>query len=355
MKFHSFNKSKNMRVFSIVLFALVLVSCVRSNKKLDLKELGELKELKVADSLSLFLGLPTTIKLFDNKLFIIDLFDEKESVKIYDLGKNKILFSFAKKGEGPYEYLHVSDVDVYKDLKGRIKINIYDPVSSKLGIYDYDSLMVMNSSYIPMIISSSNKDVQFHEMFKINGGYLATGLTIKGKYTLLSDSLKIVGYFGKYRPKPMEGIPDMSHLIANYGKSVLSDNRETLIEIIYNASVLSCYDIKHKEITKRWESVIHELDYRMDGEMIINNAVMGYLSACICNNKIYALYSGEPDNLNTVATYGKEIHVYDYEGHIINRYSISRPSFALCVDEKMKKIYVLSHIPEPNIIIYDIS
>lgn len=338
-----------MRTFSFILLVLILVSCNHSSKIVNIKE------LQAVDSLSLYLGLPTTIKLFENKLFIVDMFDENESVKIYDIEQKKLIFSFAKKGEGPCEYLHISDVDVYQDVKGQLKINIYDPVSSKLGIYDYDSLLTMKNKYIPTTIISPNKDVRFHEILKIDGGYLAAGMTMEGKYTILSDSLKILGYFGKYRAKPIDNIPDMSHLIANYGKTILSNNRNLLIEIIYNASVLSCYDVKQGQVIQRWEHIIHDLDYEMDGKRVVNKAPMGYLSASICDKYIYALYSGELENKDALATYGKEIHVYDYEGNIIDKYSVSKSSFALCVNDKAQKIYVLSHVPEPNITIYDIN
>lgn len=355
LKFHPYKLKLNMRILIVVLFALVLVSCGGSKKKMGLNENCKLKKLTCVDSLTTFLGLPTTIKLFDDKLFIVDMFDEKEIVKIVDLKNNQVLYSFAKKGEGPYEYLHINDIDFFKDSIGRVKLNIYDPVSSKLGTYDYDSLLIMKNEYIPSFIYSINKGVRMHEMFKVNEGYIATGLTVEGKYTFLSDSLKIKGYFGNYRPKPMESIPDMSHILANYGKSVLSYDKDILVEIIYNACVLSCYDINNQGLSKRWENVIHDLDYRMDGESIVNNAEMGYLSACICNKNIYALYSGAPDNLNAVATYGNEIHVYDLNGNIIDRLNISKPAFAIAVDEFSKKIYVLSHIPEPNITVFNID
>lgn len=345
-----------MRVLVILIVILTLASCAQSNKKVDLYKSVKLEELSEVDSLNLFLGLPTTIKLFDNKLFIVDMFDENKSVKVYDVKKKGVILSFAQKGEGPYEYLHISDVDIYEDNLGEVKVDIYDPVSSKIGSYDYDSLLIMKDNYIPKMITSLNNNVRFHEIHKIKDGYLATGLTLEGKYTFLSDSLKVNGYSGKYRSKPMNGsIPEMSHIIANYGKSVLSENRELLVEIIYNASVLSCYDIKHQEISQRWEYNIHDLDYRMDGKSIVNNVVMGYLSACICDKYIYALYSGEPDNLEAVATYGKEIHVFDLNGHLVNRLSISKPAFALAVDGVSKKIYILSHVPEPSITVYYIG
>ena len=59
------------------MLALAVVSCGQSNnKKVDLEKIAQFGDLTEIDSLSLFLGLPTTIKLFDNKLFIVDMFDE---------------------------------------------------------------------------------------------------------------------------------------------------------------------------------------------------------------------------------------------------------------------------------------
>lgn len=232
-------------------------------------------------------------------------------------------------------------------------IDLFDPTTQKLYVYDYDSVSWMKKDYIPESYHlSNNSDVNYHELLKIDDGYVSTGMTEKYKYTILSDSFQCVNTFGKYRKKPSDGVPDMLHVIANYGKSFVSDNRRYLAEIVYNASVLSFYDLKKKE--KLWEYCIGDLDYVLDGESLIYKSVVGYLSASVTDKYIYALYSGEKENEDSIATYGNMIHIFSYDGELVGKYRLSKSAFSISVDDDNRKLYVLSHEPEPKIYIYDL-
>ena len=71
--------------------------------------------------------------------------------------------------------------------------------------------------------------------YKIENGYVATGKIETNKYVHLSDSLKIIGCFGDYRPKANRAAPNVLHRQANYGKTELSLDKKKLVEIIYNS------------------------------------------------------------------------------------------------------------------------
>ena len=81
---------------------------------------------------------------------------------------------------------------------------------------------------------------------------------------------------------------------------------------------------------------------------------MGYLSASFGDNQIYALYSGEYDSQDEIASYGKEIHIFNYNGELKKKVIIDIPAFQLDVDEKSETLYILSHLPEPIIRKYNL-
>lgn len=330
----------NNKFLSIVIF----FSCTDNNE--------EVKTVSPSDSISAFLNLPTSIELFGDKLFVVDPFDKEGMVKVIDLKTKDICFQFAPKGEGPNELLHVGSMDIYRDVKNNMIINLFDPTTQRLYIYNYDSLSIMRNKYTPEVHNLSDSDVSFHELLKIDNGYVTTGKAEKYKYIILSDSFQVIDQFGMYRKKPSDDIPDMLHAIANYGKSFISGNRYFLAEIIYNAPVLSFYDLKKKE--KLWEYCLGDLDYRIDGESIIYKSVVGYLSISLTDKYIYALYSGEKDKEDDIATYGKMIHIFNYDGELVNKYQLSISAFSISVDYENKKLYALSHQPEPKIYIYDL-
>ena len=240
----------------------------------------------------------------------------------------------------------------YENADHRTKIGLFDAARQRLAVYEFDSLQALQSTYHPRFYHLTTDDIgnRLSELFKLRNRYIATGKTEKYKYTLLSDSLQMTGSFGTYQPKPAEAIPDMQHVIANYGNSTLSDDRKYLVEVIYNAGVLTFYDLEARQ--KLWEYCINELNYTVKGNSIINIGVMGYLSASIADGRIYALYVGEKENPDEMATYGKELHVFDYSGKLLGKYNLQTPVFAICAAPAQSKLYALSHIPEPNIYIY---
>lgn len=69
---------------------------------------------------------------------------------------------------------------------------------------------------------------------------------------------------------------------------------------------------------------------------------------------IYALYSGEKDKEDSIATYGNTIHIFSYDGELVGKYRLSKSAFSISVDDNNRKLYVLSHEPEPKIYIYDL-
>lgn len=273
---------KNILIIITSFFLLsFFFSCTDNNE--------EVKTVSPSDSISAFLNLPTSIELFGDKLFVVDPFDKEGMVKVIDLKTKDICFQFAPKGEGPNELLHVGSMDIYRDVKNNMIINLFDPTTQRLYIYNYDSLSIMRNKYTPEVHNLSDSDVSFHELLKIDNGYVTTGKAEKYKYIILSDSFQVIDQFGMYRKKPSDDIPDMLHAIANYGKSFISGNRYFLAEIIYNAPVLSFYDLKKKE--KLWEYCLGDLDYRIDGESIIYKSVVGYLSISLTDKYIYAFIS----------------------------------------------------------------
>ena len=312
-------------------------------------------EIKVKDSLDIFLGLPTNIQCHDNKVFIVDLFGEDGIVTIYDLKKKKDLLSFGMRGNGPYEYLHISNIDIYTGKDHCSKLTLFDPHKKRLSIYDIDSLLLFPKVYIPQI-KKVQTEISLHELRSIKEGFIATGRTPMGKYIILNDTLGVEKIAGNYRPKPFENIPDMKHITANYGKSVLSADRNCLLEIVYNASVLSFYQISDGQLDKQWESNLIELDYELKGNSIINRQPTGYISASIASDKIYALYSGEEEDPESseIAPYGREIHVYDLKGEMLSKIELDNSFFAISIDEENKFIYGISHDPTPRVFVYSI-
>ena len=330
-------------------FVIMMYSCDSSHK---LKE--NFTFLVPSDSLCNIIGIPTVMKLFDEKLFVVDMFNGDSLITVFDIKTKKKLISFGQRGSGPNEFLHINSVDFKRNSDNEIEIFVFDPIQQKYFLYNYNGLLEGDSCQV-FNVNIGKSVPNLHELYKIDGGYIATGKMEENKYVLLSDSLEVVKYIGDYRPKPANTISNVLHRQANNGKTELSLDKKMMAEIVFNASALSLYDIESDYIEKKWEFIIKELDYDVVDGVIVNKSLVGYLSASVGNNHVYALYSGKPENMDEIATYGNEVHVFDLDGKLVDRIRFSKDAYLIQVDEKKGKIYSLCHVPETIVLVYDYS
>lgn len=296
------------------------------------------------------LQLPTIMQIYGDYLAVADLFSEGKIMKLYDLSSGKIVSEFGVKGEGPGEFLHVSSLDFSME-DGQLMLHVLDPVRSLLTTYRVSELEkgIADGN----IRKVSDGGLRLTELYRTDGGYLATGIFTQGKYALFDDSLRFCGYEGAYLVNE-QGVQDsVRHAIANNGTLAFSKDKRECTEIIYMASVLNFNRMDGNHATRQSEYVIKPLNYRLDGESIVNNEVDGYLSGSYGRSHIYALYVGVPES-DDIATYGSTIHVFSRDGVLEKRMELDRSAFRICVDEDESTLYVLSHDPDAGIWKYSI-
>ena len=342
---------KKQILYMIFIF-LCGFSCTQKGNDKD----ASLDYILPTDSLSVFLGIPVYSEFFDNKLFVFDIFGEDGFVKVIDMQKDSTLFSIAKRGSGPNEYLHVSNIDIYKE-RDSVFVALLDPVQKKYYKYLYEDLMTMQDKTLPNKKIDVETGVLLTNMLNVSPScFLASGLTEKGKFISLDKDLKEIGVYGKYRPKPNSSIPDIVHARANLGKIFISPDKKTIGSIINNAGVLEVYKINDNIPYLSNEYIIDDIDYKMDGSNILNEKI-GYLSGTMSDRFIYVLYSGEKEDRNSdaIATYGHEVHIFNYDGDLLKKIDIQRSAFDISIDGDNNILYVVSHVPESTIYIYKLD
>jgi hypothetical protein len=334
----------------IASFALLLWgSCSTSRKEISIE-----KKMPT-DSLSVFLGMPIAMNLHDEKLFVVDFYGEDGMLKVIDVRLDSSLFSIAKRGEGPNEYLSISNIDIFME-SDQVMLALFDPSTKKYRQYSYEDLLANKSETLPFTNRAVKSDSFITEFFKIDSTYISTGVFDVVKFALYDDSLTFVKNACTYRPKPSPSIPDRIHAMANHGTSALSPDRKIIGNVVYIAGVINVFDVNKQAITPLWDYVIKEIDYSIEANnRIVNNQVYGYLSLSITDKYVFALYSGRNDNPNESTSYGNEIHLFDYQGNLLKKIDIQRDLLRICMDEKGKKMYAITHSPEPKILIYDMS
>ncbi len=336
-----------MKKYTLFITLFIFLNSCQSSKKQE-----EIIELFDGKTLNIELGLPTSASLYSNYLFVNDFYGDSGLVKIIDIQKEEIINSFAVKGEGPNEFLTVANIDYAPSLSQNFYV--FDQAANKLKVFNFDSL-VYNKQKNPQAVININENLRFYEVAKSKQGFIATGIIENKKFALLNDSMHVRKWAGSYCSKPSKSIPDITHAMANYGKFYITDDRKWLVNIIYAAGIITCYQINENgDLSLVWEKILNEMNYKLEGSSYRNLGTMGYLSVSFTKKHIYALYSGQEENNDEIATYGKEIHVFDYEGHIIKKYLLDTPALNICVTENDKYIYSIVHKPESGIIQYEL-
>lgn len=330
----------------LITLTIFFTSC--TNRQAEYKE----TDIYAVDSVNVFLGLPTGMEFYKNNLLITDLFDDKSNImKVVDVSKKSLLFTVFTKGQGPNEFNTISSVNIFNNKEKQI-LSVYDLSTRKAREYYLDSLL--NGIITPFNQCNSSFVEPIESLFKVDNGYIATGYFPDGKLAILDDSLKLVNYTGSYRAKSNEAETDFLHCQANSGPSCITDDRKNIIVATYFAGVIEMYSIENGNVKKTWENVLYDLDYIATGNgMFQNKNPMGFMSLDVTKNYIYALYSGEKEELDDIATYGGYVYKLDLNGKIIAKYKLDRKAFAIRIHNN--KLYSLVHTPEPNILVYDID
>lgn len=299
----------------------------------------------LSDSISIFLGLPESMTLVDEKLLINDFAGIDGFIQVYDLKNKKTLSPFAKRGDGPNEFLSVSNIDSYY-RNDSLFVGLFDGNYRKYTAYYRDNFTT------PLFCKGVLIDYTVNELHRIKDGYIATGIFPQGKFAFLDDSFNVLKFAGEYRPnKEQVATDNLMHARANLGTSVLSKEKDVLVNILHKAGVVEAYQLEKDSIFKIWEYVIEDLNYSVSDANIYNETVEGFISVKTTEENIFALYSGEIDAPHKTAIYGKTIFKFDYEGNLVELLYLDREAidFAIQGDQ----LYSLTHLPEPTILIYD--
>lgn len=310
----------------------------------------EINKLSARDSITIDMTLPTIMELHKNNLLIGDVLTDGEICTLYNIDKKQIIAKFGTKGHGNEEFMHLSSLQ-FSEENDTLYSYAYDPVNKIMRKYDLSGSSVRQVNKI-----KDNGNVPFTQLLKIKNGFLATGCFAEGKFAMLDDSLKgVIKYEGDYLQNQSGDGDVLKNAVANHGVTVISSDKKHLTSIVYMASEIRFYDIVGNQLNKVGQHMIRPLNYECNGDAIVNKDVMGYLSATYGKQSVFALYSGLPEAKEGYATYGSEIHVFDFEGKLKTKYQIEHPALVICVDENEKHLYAMTHEPKPTIYIYDLN
>lgn len=284
------------------------------------------------------LQMPLAIVCSDGMLIASDLFDNTGMVKLFDTKTGKEVAQVAPKGGSKSEVLEVSDFEV-QTVGDRTFLALYD--LEKGRVMEYDLAVIRRDGKQVPTVSEIKSDNRYCGLRKLSKGYAALGLFEDYKFELLDDSLKTVSSYGDYLSNENGTTDKMVNDTANFGRSEVSPNKALLVNIAYAAGVVRFYDVEGNKLAHKKDFVVAPLKYEIDGSSYKNLGNMGFLSVAISNKYVYALYSGEKENLDVPIPLGSHVYQFDYSGNLQTIYGLDAPTHAIAVDKENDTLYTL--------------
>lgn len=329
-------------IFIIILFA----SCIPA------KDTTEMKEWLPSDSLNVEIGSPTLIKKVGNVLFVNYSFSDNCCIDAIDIANDSILYSFATKGQGADEFLQIASMDVHR-LDGKWFLSLFDNMKRECVVYSIDSLNYYKGKCLPIRKLKLPMTSRYLEIYRLKDFYIATGRTAH-KYTILDvDSLHRINTCTDYLVGNKADKDSMTVSKANYGRQYPSETGDKLLSVVYMSGTLTQYETIVDSVQKSWEYTSSDFEYRKDGNSVYQQSPMGYLAADFMGNIVLGLYSGEEKTSGS--NYGREFHLLNKEGRLLEKYRILSNLYNFCIDLENSLIYGIAYNPDPKILVYDMD
>lgn len=333
-----------MKYTIIIIF--LFVACVPT------KETTEVKEWLPSDSLAVEIGSPTLIKKAGEVLFVNYSFSDDCCIDAIDIANDSILYSFAAKGQGANEFLQIASMDVYR-LDNRWFLSLFDNMKREYVVYSVDSLNYYKGKCLPVRKSKLPKASRYLEIYKLKDFYIATGRTAR-KYSILGiDNLHYMNTCTDYLVGNKVDKDSMTISKANYGRQYPSEAGDKILNVVYMSGTLTQYKAAADSLQKTWEYTSSDFEYSKKDNSVYQQSPMGYMAAGFMENTVWGLYSGEKKT--SEANYGREFHLFDEEGRLLEKYRIFSNLYNFCIDSANHLIYGIAYNPDPQILVYDMD
>lgn len=315
---------------------------VNLNKLNEPEKVKQLKSSVIVDKQNL--NLITEFEIIDKYIIAIDRKSEK-AVKIFDIKTGKLVKMFGRKGQGPSEFVGVSDI--IRDPNDKIMFWVFD---YKVRLIKKFSLKnIFNDNYKPIKIIKLSYGMPLQIIITKNNHIYATAITAKGRILEYDEKGKLIRRIGKIPVKFENKGFAKQHSQGFLGRIICKKN-ELFLATLYG-SLIERYDIKTGELLNTYygpELFFPEYDIVPVGRYytITDNkkSRFGYLDINYNNTKdeIFLLYSGISsfkrkgfDNESLPRT----VYVMNNSGDLIEKLSLDRGVNKIKVSEDCSTIY----------------
>jgi len=329
---------KNSAVIWIGVVGLMVLFAACSEKGKDnvsyssFPKTERLSVMKVDSVNDVYMRYPLRIRKSDSCLYVLDLLSTEYACHVFAYPTMKYKYSFAKKGNGPGEFLRVDDIRLNARSN---ECWALDPNRSRISCFRTNSpdslykVVDLDTGLVRTLDFTFYNDTQF----------IVPDYTGTHRFDILSSTGKTLESYGQIPLKEKDAnISD-----AAYGqawRSFVSFNPENgvLAMATQMGEVIELYSLPSGKLISviSGKSGPPRFNY-IQGNMI-PTGIMGYTDVFVGKENVYAIFEGQTfkDIISKKFTKdgGDRIYVFDLKGNPVKEYVLDRYISGFCVDEK---------------------
>ena len=301
------------------------------------------------------LAMPIQIAMLGGRIVLADGF-ASHPIHVLD-ADGRYLSGLGRRGEGPGEFR-------WPRILGLAPAQgwfwVYDAELARATFVDPDRWMA-GATPDPATVSLRGPAFIGSVARKPGGGFLATGFFAGGRLGHYAESGVFEGTSGPLPPSRSDAPPEvLQHAWRGQLKADPSGTRFVLAN--RHAGRLEVYSVEGR-LQRRIHGPLDfaprfEVARGANGPSLATGGDLrfGYLDVSASESRIYGLFSGRTRSGHPEdATYGREVHVFDWEGRLRSIQRLDADVFAITVDPGRGRLLAVSHIPEPSILWYPLA
>ncbi len=300
------------------------------------------------------LAMPTQIAVANDRIALVDGFAESP-IHVLDAAGH-YLAGFGRAGEGPGEFEGPRALEPTVDGAG---FWVFDAALSRLTLVEPDRWESIPASE-RVTVSVHGPALVTNLVRRGDDGFLAAGFFGEGRLGHFTADGEYEGASGAIPTSDIEAPPAV--LQHAYRGNLKADPAGTrLVFANRHAGFLEVFSPKG-ELLRRIEGPFAfepvfgvKAGERGPSLATGDDLRFGYVDVATTNDRIYALFSGRTRAGHPgEAVYGREVHVFDWDGTLRSVIHLDADAMAIAVDSRRSRLLAVRHLPTPAVLSYEL-
>jgi len=291
--------------------------------------------------------------------YVIAIDERADSViKVVNRVSGQYVRSFGRRGRGPGEFEGPWSITSVEGSSSAFWV--YDATLRRLTHVDLDADFLQPGRVGRRMLTLKSGFTVLDPAF-VDTVIVAVGFLPSGRLAFFSDSGELIRTGGGDPP----GDPSVPVAVRNHAyqaELAVSPDRTRLAVANRHAGSIEFYRADGTPVSRVSGPLVFDpiLLVARRGQVPAfasdERLRFGYIAVAATRDRVFALFSGRTRrDFPGAAAYGRSVHVFDWEGRLLQVYDLEGDALAVAVDSAGTTLYVAQHEPEPAIVSYHLG